>query len=275
MRRRTRILIASASILLLVGMAVSQQDNGAEAKLRAAMDKETIDGDLKGAIEQYRKLAQGKDRSVAARALVRMGGAYEKLGDSESRRIYETVTREFADQKEALAAAQSRLAGKSSGTLTKRLLHGDCARPDGDLSVDARGVVMPGFDDGIFICDTLTGQLNPILPKDDSSDAFAETPVLSPDQRQIVYTWDLAEKDRNPELRIMANQPHSRPRVVVKSSPDYDWFDVDGWFPDGESVLVTIRNADMTYQLAKIAIDSGRVTPLKSLGWRLRNSRAR
>ena len=74
--------------------------------LQAAIKTETVDGDLKGAIEQYRKLADGSHRAVAAKALVRMGQCYEKLGDAQARQAYDRVVRDFADQKEALAAAQ-------------------------------------------------------------------------------------------------------------------------------------------------------------------------
>lgn len=38
------------------------------------------------------------DRAVVATALVRMAECYQKLGDAESRKIYERVAREFADQ---------------------------------------------------------------------------------------------------------------------------------------------------------------------------------
>jgi hypothetical protein len=41
---------------------------GAEVALRTAIEKETVKGDLKGAIDQYKKLAQDKDRAVAAKA---------------------------------------------------------------------------------------------------------------------------------------------------------------------------------------------------------------
>src|SRR5579864_6421110 len=82
-----------------------------EVALRAAMETETVKGDLKDAIEQYKKVVQSGSRPLAAQALVRMAECYQKLGDSESRRIYEQVLREYADQKEAVATARQRLGG--------------------------------------------------------------------------------------------------------------------------------------------------------------------
>src|SRR5712692_4786872 len=69
-----------------------------EVALKAAMDKEVVDGDLKGAIEQYRRLAQSANRAVAATALLHMGQCYEKLGDTEGRKAYERVVNKYADQ---------------------------------------------------------------------------------------------------------------------------------------------------------------------------------
>ena len=54
--------------------------------LEAAARKERVDGDLRGAIALYEKLARGANRAVAAMALARMGQCYEKLGDADARK---------------------------------------------------------------------------------------------------------------------------------------------------------------------------------------------
>jgi len=89
-----RILSIAVAAALGAGLALTQAPRSAEVQLKAAEHKQQVEGDLKGAIEQYRKLAQGRDRAVAAKALVRMGQCYEKLGDAESRKAYERVLRE-------------------------------------------------------------------------------------------------------------------------------------------------------------------------------------
>ena len=97
--------------ILAVGDLTGQaKDKQAELTLQTAIKTETIDGDLKGAIELYQKLAGGGDRAVAAKALVRLGQCYEKLGDAQARQAYDRVVRDFADQKETVAAAIARLA---------------------------------------------------------------------------------------------------------------------------------------------------------------------
>ena len=86
-----------------------------------------IEGDLKGAIEQYKKIAQGEDRSVAARALIRLAECYQKLGDAQAKTVYERLVREFGDQKDAVAIARARLARDTAAaapaaTTTQRVL---------------------------------------------------------------------------------------------------------------------------------------------------------
>jgi len=63
--------------------AAPQQTAMAERQLEAAIHREQVLGDVKGAIEQYKKLAQGGNRTVAAQALIRLGQCYERLGETQ------------------------------------------------------------------------------------------------------------------------------------------------------------------------------------------------
>src|SRR5690348_8204527 len=112
---------AFAAVALLaaaVTPVVARQQPGGFAALEAARQKEMIDGDLKGAIEQYRKIADGRVRALAVQALLRMAECYQKLGDAEATKIYERITRDFADQRDAASEARARLtaAGRASAT---------------------------------------------------------------------------------------------------------------------------------------------------------------
>ena len=70
MRHATRLILAlAASVLLFAGGLTAQKTDSAQALLRTAIDKATVDGDLAGAIKQYQAIVDkyGKtDRSVAA-----------------------------------------------------------------------------------------------------------------------------------------------------------------------------------------------------------------
>src|SRR6266536_2499952 len=101
MRLTTQMVVVLAAGALL--LAAPQKKDSSEATLRAAMDKETVDGDLKAAIEQYKKViaSSGASRDVVSKALVRLGMCYERQGSAEARKAYERVVRDFADQQEA------------------------------------------------------------------------------------------------------------------------------------------------------------------------------
>jgi Tol biopolymer transport system component len=92
----------------------------AERQLQKAILLETVDGNLQAAIDQYKKIVaeNGSDRVVAARALLRLAGCYEKFGDTQARQArtaYERVVREFGDQADAAAEARIRLAALTAG----------------------------------------------------------------------------------------------------------------------------------------------------------------
>ena len=64
-----------------------------------ALHVEEVQGDLHAAIAMYRQLPDRfpAARSIAARALVRMGHAYEKLGSPEASAAYERVVRDYIE----------------------------------------------------------------------------------------------------------------------------------------------------------------------------------
>ena len=107
-------------LAILACLAFGQAANQAEVQLQAAIQAEVIDGDLKTAIERYQRIVATfpSERPVVAKALVRMGQCYDRLGDAqarEARRAYERVVREFADQKEAAELARTLLAAQTAG----------------------------------------------------------------------------------------------------------------------------------------------------------------
>ena len=88
--KHLRLLIATATLGALAAFTVAvcaqvKAPDKAEFALRTAMEKESVAGDLKAAIEAYRQIATTyakSNRAVAARALFRLAGCYEKLGQA-------------------------------------------------------------------------------------------------------------------------------------------------------------------------------------------------
>jgi Tol biopolymer transport system component len=104
----------------------------------------------------------------------------------------------------------------------------------------------------------------------DSKDSgtYGEWPVLSPDLRQIVYLWAIDEREHRFQLRVMANEPGAKSRLVIDSPENIDYKPVS-WFPDRASVLVAIQKPGRDWQLARVSVSDGAVTVLKSLEWRI------
>src|SRR4051812_24986247 len=100
MRVHTARLLGSA-LLLAAALGVAQQRKQQDIDLQAAVRKETVEGDLNGAIKQYTAIASKykSDRAAVSMALVHMADCYRKMGDAESRKLYEQVVKDYADQK--------------------------------------------------------------------------------------------------------------------------------------------------------------------------------
>ena len=114
----------------LMGVLSAQSTVQSDRQFQAALQKEMVDGDLKGAIAAYGAIAsrQGVGRDLAAQALLRMAGCHQKLGDAEAQGIYQRIVRDFPEQADAVALAlasaaclrESRQAIASSGEARRR-----------------------------------------------------------------------------------------------------------------------------------------------------------
>jgi tetratricopeptide (TPR) repeat protein len=182
--------------LALIGVLVAQKPDAAQTLYQTAIKKEQVDGDLKGAIDQYKKVVQTANRVLAAQALLHMAECYRKLGDNESQKVYERVVKEYADQKEAVTVARARLGANgdpgSSDTLASRLVC-ECGDYETSMSADGRWIAYTDYSNGdIMLRDLSTGQEKRLMAKTEAykdSVAYAEEPVFSPDLRQVVYNW--------------------------------------------------------------------------------------
>src|SRR5687767_12710284 len=162
MKRALTGFIAAA--VLLAGSAAAQQKKQQDIDLQAAIRKETVDGDLNGAIKQYAAIVSKyvkSDRAVTAMAMVHMAQCYQKMGNAESRKLYEQVLREYADQTEAVTFARARMGGSSQpGWPTNTLVwKGDKVDSAGTVSPDGRYISFVDWDNGnLALYEISTGQ---------------------------------------------------------------------------------------------------------------------
>ena len=223
-----RVLSVIVAVLMLSGVAATQGNDSAEARLRAAMDKETVDGDLKGAIDGYKRVIsqRGASREVVAQALLRLGMAYEKQGDAEARKSYERLVREFADLPSVVQQARGRMAvadAVATGPTLRRL----CSECDGTISSDGRFLLF-ARNGGLAVRDLGSGTVRQVIPA--PANGGIGWGRFSPDGRQLAYSrWS---QSPNRGQLMVANADGSGSRAVS----DQGW--LGDWSPDASRVLL-------------------------------------
>ena len=280
MKRTTGLmatLIVGALMVLSAGLLAQSK---ADVALRAAIETETVKGDLKGAIEQYKALAAGADRAVAAKALVRLGECYQKQGSVESTKAWERVVREFPDQKAAAAEAQKHLAAggsqPDSGVTETRVfavVDLDWRAYGRSVSRDGRYIAftMPyGYGAGpvVVLHDLLEHTERKIFsfrreegwPAVPNGNLDAQA-MVSPDGRQVVFLRSSAAS----ETRVLlVNADGSNVRTLFSQTGTVA---LCGWSPDGRRILATSSPAGpRTGSLLSISAADGSSAVVVSAG---------
>ena len=265
------------TLAIVIAIAMASATPGAqdaERLFKAAMNTELVEGNLRSAIEQYRKVAESAARPLAARALLRRAESYQKLGDAEAQKIYERLTRDYADQREAVAIARTKLR-RDSTTASSR---GDRAVWTGS-EVDLFGAISP---DGRLLTYTDWARTNNLMLRDLQSGTsqpltnnttfgefgYTNFSVISRDGQQVVFNWQPRDTGRQ-ELRVMSLQ---RPGLSASSrlfeNQGKDFVRPFDWSPDGKRIAVLVEREDRSSQIGFVDVPSGALRVLKSIEWR-------
>jgi len=241
------ILCLAASMWL---HAAPQTADKAEVAYKAALEKEVADGDLKSAIAQYERLARGSNRAVAAKALVRMGQCYEKLGSAEARKAYERAIREFAEQKDAASQARARLAalGGSPAPVTgpqMRVVWDDAVDTWGTMTSDGRYISLPDWvTSDVSIRDMVTGEIRRLTNRGgfEKSGGETEGTAISLDGAKVAFTWLKFTKPQTTnayELHVI-NSNGQGERTLLQGK-QFSNLQPHAWSPDGTRIAVSAR----------------------------------
>jgi Tol biopolymer transport system component len=242
------------------------KDNKAEVALQAAIKTETVDGNLKGAIEQYKKIVSsyGNNHAVAAKALVRMGQCYEKLGEAqakEARAAYERVVRDYADQAEIVAQARVRLAalggpGGAGGLVARRVLT-DASGVDGVLTPDGKYIrYMDQGTGDVVQFEVASGQRSRITYRGPLSETEhpVEFHVFSRDGKQIAYNSVVPTDAKDFVYPLQIRNLDGSGLCTLYSEKDY--VQPLDWSPDAGSILA-LRIGDKANELTLISTADG------------------
>ena len=269
-------LITVAALLLAAMPVVTGQQSGAQAEklLASAEHKATVDGNLRAAIDDYKKAlnAAGGNRTLAARALLRMAECHQKLGEAEAQVIYARLVREFPDQNDAVVVARARLANpRAAARVTNdwSVWAGRDADGFGTISQDGRFITYTDWQNGgnLALRDLTTRQNHRL-----TSGGSTQFSAISKDGSQVAYEWtvtDAATNARRHELRIARLHANS----LSEPRPLFHNDDVNGtvpfdWSPDGKSIAVGVFRKDGTNQIGLIGVADGSLRVLKSLDWK-------
>ena len=279
-RTMTPRLLCIVTVLLgaLLGwQGAARAQLSAEVALRVAMEAETVEGDLKGAIEQYRKIAEGSNRTSAATALIRMAGCYEKLGSAEARAAYERVVNEYADQREQVVTAQAKLAAFDiepgpGPTLTVRELvrSGEGERANGsggnDVTSDGQVLVYTKWLTGdLATTNIATGEVRRLFGSGWDGDEWFEEPVLSQDDERVAFVRYPNRHDDTTRIEVGSLDGKDREPVYVFDDI-VNTFTYD-WSPDGKQILFGGQSADGSAFLATLDLAGQSLQRLVTLDW--------
>ena len=270
-----RLRLLALAVVALGALAAAQGQDRPDLQLKAAVYKETVEGDLQGAIALYKQIVSNAatPRPVAAAALLALGGCYEKLGEAqatEARKVYERLVADFADQSQQAAQARARLtalatvtparAGDSRLTIRRVPLMDVTGNP----SPDGRHLAYVDWDTAnVALYDVATGA-HRLLTNDGAwggPERYPENLVWSPDSRQIAYTWSMngPQEEEHTELRVISPDKATPPRTIM-ADKRYLW--PWGWAPDGRRILCGLQVGGPIMDRALINVETGAVEKL-------------
>jgi Tol biopolymer transport system component len=281
MRLRTGSFITTVVIAAVIAAgaggtrARARQAEPAELAFEAARKTEVVDRDLRGAAAKYQEVAArySSNHAVAASALVRLAGIYEQLGQPDARVTYQRIVREFGDVPAAAAIARTKMVGmsavraQSDGLAPRRLAEIERAGPCSATADGQRIVAQQGQT--LVMYDIRSGQRTVLLAN--SSAGYGAQPKVSPDGRQVAYTWMTAT---GMSVGVIGTEAEAKPRLLGEmsgplGSPTFYAPEAIGWSADGKSILVGRAGGTSTareIELVWISSANGTTTLVRTLG---------
>jgi Tol biopolymer transport system component len=208
------------------------------------------------------------NKPVAAKALLKKGFCYERLGSQKATEAYEQIINQYPDQVSLVTQARDRLAElrkvEPAGLTMTRLLPPDIYLECQTLSPDGTKLAGIGWNQGqnIAVYDLATGELKYITDYNYSRKSCTTYALVwSPDSREIVH-WVSCWGDPDEEflqLRITTLDGESR---VLFRNTDGGGITPCDWLPDTSAVLAVMGDKDGLFKLVLISVKDGALREL-------------
>ena len=153
-------------VLVTIAATIGLVAQSAQELYQRGLVQEQAVGNLQQAIVLYAQAAQGagKDRALAARALVRMGGAQEKLGaETEAEKSYAELLRVYPEQRAEVAIARQRVTALQRARRVDAVVQPAVAAdraPDTELAARLSSLIWSGAPDATLLEAARRGDLH-------------------------------------------------------------------------------------------------------------------
>jgi Tol biopolymer transport system component len=264
-----KVFAFAITVTLACGWILAQSSRTAEAEFKAAQHKEEVVGDFKGAIDQYKKIANGKDRALAAMALLRIAALYQKQGAAEAQKVYERIAREFTDQTDAAAEARTRLVSLRPPTLSvgmttrqvwSGLGNGFGGALGNSISRDGRYFTYTKNLGNSYVLRDLVNGVDRSL-----TGAVGIETSFSRDGKTLAYTS--CDQDHC-GLRLVNVQDGNSQFKTLYDNGEVAAIVPHDWTPDNKLLAVSLRRKDQSAQIGLVSTERGELRVLKSVDWR-------
>ncbi len=275
-----RVILGLAGIALLIAVSPAHGQQKPQDLLQAGRYAEEVEGDLKAAVRIFQGIIADfpSHRTVVAEALIRLGRAYETLGERGARQAYERVLSNYADQAEAAAEARSRLASlqldakAEAGAATPQDEPRALPEPGYTSSITPDGRrgafnAIDGYGMNVRVIDYETGEITRVTDLEwQKSNGIAWGGIWAPDSRRMAYSQ--VTPDGITEIRVSV--PGETPRVIFRNEGRQDSGHtamVFDWLHDGSALVVSVRQDDASNTLGLVSLKDGSFTQLRTVPW--------